>query len=81
MKKLLAATILTPALLLANTGIAAAPDFPTPAPVAYLTDLSTGAVLFSKDADRRMPPASLRGAGALFVNRTPMRRGFASTSR
>ena len=45
-KKLLAATVLTPALVFANPGIAAAPDFPTPAPVAYLTDLSTGAVLF-----------------------------------
>ena len=39
--------------------IAAAPPFETPAPVAFLKDLSSGAILYSKDADRRMPPASM----------------------
>jgi serine-type D-Ala-D-Ala carboxypeptidase (penicillin-binding protein 5/6) len=39
--------------------IAAAPPFETAAPVAYLKDLSSGAVLYAKDADRRMPPASM----------------------
>lgn len=38
---------------------AAAPPFDTPAPVAYLKDLSSGAVLYSKDPDRRIPPASM----------------------
>ncbi|MFL6844782.1 MAG: D-alanyl-D-alanine carboxypeptidase family protein [Allosphingosinicella sp.] len=38
---------------------AAAPPFETAAPVAYMVDLSSGAVLYSKDADRRMPPASM----------------------
>lgn len=38
---------------------AAAPPFDTPAPVALLKDLSSGAVLYAKDADRRMPPASM----------------------
>ena len=38
---------------------AKAPPFDTPAPIAYLIDLSSGAVLLSKDADRRMPPASM----------------------
>jgi D-alanyl-D-alanine carboxypeptidase (penicillin-binding protein 5/6) len=38
---------------------AAAPPFDTPAPVAYMVDLSSGAVLYAKDADRRMPPASM----------------------
>ena len=33
---------------------AAAPPFSTPAPVAYMEDLSSGAVLFAKDADRRI---------------------------
>jgi D-alanyl-D-alanine carboxypeptidase (penicillin-binding protein 5/6) len=36
-----------------------APPFDTPAPVAYMVDLSSGAVLYAKDADRRMPPASM----------------------
>jgi D-alanyl-D-alanine carboxypeptidase (penicillin-binding protein 5/6) len=38
---------------------AAAPPFQTAAPTAYMVDLSSGAVLFAKDADRRMPPASM----------------------
>jgi D-alanyl-D-alanine carboxypeptidase (penicillin-binding protein 5/6) len=38
---------------------AAAPPFETRAPVAYMIDLSSGAVLYSKDADRRIPPASM----------------------
>jgi D-alanyl-D-alanine carboxypeptidase (penicillin-binding protein 5/6) len=45
--------------LLAGAAPAKAPPFDTPAPVAYLVDLSSGAVLLSKDADRRMPPASM----------------------
>jgi D-alanyl-D-alanine carboxypeptidase (penicillin-binding protein 5/6) len=38
---------------------AAAPPFQTPAPVAFMKDLSSGAVLYSKDPDRRIPPASM----------------------
>jgi D-alanyl-D-alanine carboxypeptidase (penicillin-binding protein 5/6) len=38
---------------------AAAPPFDTPAPVAYMVDLSSGAVLYAKDPDRRIPPASM----------------------
>jgi D-alanyl-D-alanine carboxypeptidase (penicillin-binding protein 5/6) len=38
---------------------AAAPPFDTVAPVAYMIDLSSGAVLYAKDADRRIPPASM----------------------
>lgn len=35
------------------------PPFQTVAPVAYMEDLSSDAVLYAKDADRRMPPASM----------------------
>ena len=45
--------------LLATTAPAKAPPFATPAPVAYLVDLTSGAVLLAKDAGRRMPPASM----------------------
>jgi D-alanyl-D-alanine carboxypeptidase (penicillin-binding protein 5/6) len=38
---------------------AAAPPFDTAAPVAYMVDLSSGAVLYAKDPDRRIPPASM----------------------
>jgi len=45
--------------LLAGSAPAKAPPFDTPAKVAYLIDLSSGAVLLSKNADVRMPPASM----------------------
>jgi len=45
--------------LLAGAAPAKAPPFDTPARVAYLIDLSSGAVLLSKNADVRMPPASM----------------------
>lgn len=45
--------------VLAAAAPAKAPPFATPAPVAYLVDLSSGAVLLSKDPDRRIPPASM----------------------
>jgi len=47
------------ALSLAAGAAAAPPPFDTPAPIAYLVDLSSGAVLLAKDADRRIPPASM----------------------
>jgi D-alanyl-D-alanine carboxypeptidase (penicillin-binding protein 5/6) len=50
-------------LLFASTlslpAAAAAPPFETPAPIAYMIDLSSGAVLYAKDSDRRIPPASM----------------------
>jgi serine-type D-Ala-D-Ala carboxypeptidase (penicillin-binding protein 5/6) len=45
--------------LVAAAAPAKAPPFDTPAPVAYLVDLNSGAVLLEKDADRRIPPASM----------------------
>src|SRR5690606_33040395 len=45
--------------LLAAAAPAKAPPFETPAPIAFLIDLSSGAVLLSKNADRRIPPASM----------------------
>jgi D-alanyl-D-alanine carboxypeptidase (penicillin-binding protein 5/6) len=47
------------ALAAAAPARAAVPPYDTPAPIAYLKDLSSGAVLYAKDADRRMPPASM----------------------
>lgn len=45
--------------LLSGAAPAAAPPFDTPAKVAYLIDLSSGAVLLNKNGDLRMPPASM----------------------
>lgn len=55
------------AALLSHPTAAAAPQFQTPAPVAYLEDLSSGAVLFERDADRRMPPASMAKMMTVYV--------------
>ena len=44
---------------LATAAPVRAPQFDTTAKVAYLIDLSSGAVLFAKNADMRMPPASM----------------------
>src|SRR5689334_25323918 len=46
-------------ILVATASPAAAPQFETPAKVAYLIDLASGAVLYEKNADVRMPPASM----------------------
>ncbi|HUP68053.1 MAG TPA: D-alanyl-D-alanine carboxypeptidase family protein [Sphingomicrobium sp.] len=46
-------------LLFASAAPAAAPTFDTSAKVAFLIDLSSGAVLYAKNADVRMPPASM----------------------
>ena len=46
-------------LALATPSIASAPQFQGQAPIAFLEDLSTGAILYQRDADRRMPPASM----------------------
>ena len=51
--------LLASASLIAMPAGAAAPPFETPASVAYMIDLSSGAVLYAKDADRRIPPASM----------------------
>ena len=46
-------------VLIAGAAPAAPPQFDTPAKVAYLIDLNSGAVLYAKNADVRMPPASM----------------------
>lgn len=71
MNKLIAASLLATAAAISAAALAdnpnpvvpapaptTAPVFDTPAPVAYMEDLSSGAILYAKDADRRMPPAS-----------------------
>ncbi len=44
---------------LAGVASAAAPPFETPARIAFLLDLSSGAELLNKNADTPMPPASM----------------------
>ncbi|CAM3140597.1 serine-type D-Ala-D-Ala carboxypeptidase [Sphingomonas antarctica] len=62
MKKLLLASV-----LIAVPAGAAAPPFETSAPIAYMIDLSSHAVLYAKDADRQMPPASMAKMMTVYV--------------
>jgi D-alanyl-D-alanine carboxypeptidase (penicillin-binding protein 5/6) len=61
------ALILAATALTALPGEAAAPPFETPATVAFAKDLSSGAVLYAKDADRRIPPASMAKIMTVYV--------------
>lgn len=65
MKKWIGAFVM--ALALANPALAQAPTFDTPAPIAFMKDLSSDAVLFAKNADRRMPPASMAKMMTVYV--------------
>lgn len=64
MKKYLLASL--PFIALSSV-VVAAPSFETEAPIAYLTDLSSGAVLFEKNADQRIPPASMAKMMTIYV--------------
>lgn len=57
MKKSVAALLF--AGLLSQPLTAAAPPYNSEAPIAYLKDLSSGAVLYDKGGETRMPPASM----------------------
>ncbi|WBH16585.1 D-alanyl-D-alanine carboxypeptidase family protein [Sphingomonas radiodurans] len=63
------------ALSIAYPSAASAPQFQTPAPVAFMQDLSSGAVLYAKDADRRMPPASMAKMMTAYVAFDMIKRG------
>jgi D-alanyl-D-alanine carboxypeptidase (penicillin-binding protein 5/6) len=67
MPKLIHLSAASALVLAAMPATAAAPTFDTPAPVAYMVDLSSDAVLYSKDPDRRMPPASTAKMMTVYV--------------
>lgn len=73
MKKLL----VVPPVLIALMAPASAqrPPYETPAPVAYIEDLSSGAVLYAKDADRRIPPASMAKMMTTYVVFDMLKKG------
>jgi D-alanyl-D-alanine carboxypeptidase (penicillin-binding protein 5/6) len=79
MKKLLLATAMT--FGVACPGMAAAPTFDTPAPVAFMVDTSSGAILYAKDADRRMPPASMAKMMTVYVAFDLIKHGKLSLSQ
>ncbi|MBB5714689.1 D-alanyl-D-alanine carboxypeptidase family protein [Sphingomonas aerophila] len=73
MNKFFAAPLIAAALATSST--AAAPQFQGTAPIAYMQDLSTGAVLYERDADRRMPPASMAKMMTVYVAFDMIKRG------
>ena len=60
---------------------AAAPPFETAANVAFMMDLSSGAVLYAKNADLRMPPASMAKMMTTHVAFDLIKRGELSPTR
>lgn len=60
---------------------AAAPPYESPAQVAFLKDISSGAVLYAKDADRRMPPASMAKMMTVYVVFDMIKKGELKESR
>jgi D-alanyl-D-alanine carboxypeptidase (penicillin-binding protein 5/6) len=62
-------------LALAVPSMAAAPQYTTDVPIGYLKDLSSGAVLFQREPDRRMPPASMAKMMTVYVAFDLIKRG------
>ncbi|MEI6485962.1 MAG: D-alanyl-D-alanine carboxypeptidase family protein [Sphingomonadales bacterium] len=62
-----AALISLAATVIAAPALAQAAAYDTQAPIAFLKDLQTGRILFSKDADKRMPPASMGKMMSVYV--------------
>lgn len=54
-------------LIAMSSIVIAAPRFDTEAPIAYMTDLSSGAVLYQKNADKQIPPASMAKMMTVYV--------------
>jgi D-alanyl-D-alanine carboxypeptidase (penicillin-binding protein 5/6) len=55
------------ALAAAAPVLAQAPAYNTAAPIAFLKDLQTGRILMAKDADKRIPPASMAKMMSVYV--------------
>jgi D-alanyl-D-alanine carboxypeptidase (penicillin-binding protein 5/6) len=64
-------------LATASTAVAQVPAYNTPAAYAFMKDLSSGTVLYAKDADTRMPPASMGKMMSVYVAFQMIKRGEA----
>ena len=73
MKTLIAAPLAI--AIAAMPSAAAAPQFQAAAPIAYMIDVSSGAELFARDADRRMPPASMAKMMTVYVAFDMIKKG------
>ena len=73
--------LLASALLIAMPAGAAAPPFETAANTAFMIDLASGATLYAKDADRRIPPASMAKMMTTHVAFDLLKRGQLDPNR
>jgi len=73
--------LLVSAAMIAMPASAAAPPFETAATTAYMIDLSSGAVLYQKDAERRVPPASMAKMMTTHVAFELIKRGELSPTK
>ncbi|BBK31967.1 D-alanyl-D-alanine carboxypeptidase (penicillin-binding protein 5/6) [Stella humosa] len=71
----LSAAILAAALVLFQPAAARAQEFQTDARAAVVVDFDTGAVLYTKEADRRIPPASMSKIMTMYVVFDLIRQG------
>lgn len=53
--------------LIAGSAAASAPSYDSAAPIAFMIDQSSGRILYARDADRRMPPASMAKMMTVYV--------------
>ena len=61
--------------LLATPLAAAAPSYISEAPIGYMTDLSSGAVLYSREANKPIPPASMAKMMTVYVAFDLLKKG------
>jgi serine-type D-Ala-D-Ala carboxypeptidase (penicillin-binding protein 5/6) len=64
--------------VVAAPAFAQAPTFTTPAAYAYMKDLASGRVLYAKDSDTRIPPASMGKMMSVYVAFDMIKRGDAT---
>ncbi|MEW4466979.1 D-alanyl-D-alanine carboxypeptidase family protein [Parasphingorhabdus sp. JC815] len=62
-------------LIAISTAVLAAPKYETEAPIAYMTDVSSGAILFEKNADKPIPPASMAKMMTAYVAFDQIQKG------
>ncbi|MGN6376267.1 MAG: D-alanyl-D-alanine carboxypeptidase family protein [Sphingomonas sp.] len=73
--KALIAAVPAAALLLSTPTMAEAPPFDTPATVAFMQDMNTGAILYAKNPDMQIPPASLAKMMTVYTVFDMVKRG------
>ena len=70
--------LLIMSLVTAAPVVAQTPSFTTPAVYAFMKDLSSGKILYSKEADTRIPPASMGKMMSVYVAFEMIKRGDAT---